>query len=89
MLDLGRLDIENCCNCDSVEVFDGQSYTDVRLGSFFSNEHPPTIFSSTESLFIRFSTDQSIVGQGFNAEFVQSKYLRKMFFILSNSLLRI
>ncbi|CAB4040554.1 Hypothetical predicted protein [Paramuricea clavata] len=56
------------CNCDSVEVFDGISESSRSLGKFCSGGSLKRI-SSGRSLFVKFTSDESNVGDAFTASY--------------------
>ncbi|XP_074652971.1 cubilin-like [Tubulanus polymorphus] len=58
------------CNFDRVEIYDGNSISASKLGTF-CGRYPPldSFFSSTKDLTVRFKSDHSINGTGFMALF--------------------
>ncbi|TNN63357.1 Deleted in malignant brain tumors 1 protein [Liparis tanakae] len=65
------LQLENCCSCDYIAVYDGPSLSSRYLGKVCHGSL--STFSSTSNyLTVLFRTDSSVVGRGFNADFVSS-----------------
>lgn len=60
---------ENNCAYDFVEVYDGENDSAEKIGRFCGNNLPPELLSSSEYLFIRFRTDDSINSKGFSAAY--------------------
>ena len=60
-------DIENDHNCvyDVMKIYDGPDSSYTLVGSYCGTNKPPLVKSSTESLFIHFTTDGSQSGNGF------------------------
>lgn len=65
------LQLENCCSCDYISVYDGPSVSSRFLGKVCNNSQS-TFHSSSNYLTVLFRTDSSVVGRGFNAEFASS-----------------
>ncbi|XP_030235031.1 deleted in malignant brain tumors 1 protein isoform X6 [Gadus morhua] len=65
------LQLENCCSCDYVAVYDGPSVNSQPLGKLCNNTL--NFFQSSSTyLTVLFRTDGSVTGRGFNAEFKSS-----------------
>uniref|UniRef100_H2ZHT2 Metalloendopeptidase n=1 Tax=Ciona savignyi TaxID=51511 RepID=H2ZHT2_CIOSA len=63
---------ETDCSYDFVEVFDGSTDSAVRFGRFCGDEAinaPSTIFSSGDSILVRFHSDDTINKKGFQASY--------------------
>jgi len=60
-----NFDVENCCNCDWLEIYNGNSATARRMGHWYSTELPARMWSAGEEMFWRFSTDLSVRQTGF------------------------
>lgn len=54
---------------DFVNVYNGSSATAPLLGSYSGTNLPPTLVATSGQMFVRFTTDQSIVGDGFSANY--------------------
>uniref|UniRef100_A0AAX7U3F9 Cubilin n=1 Tax=Astatotilapia calliptera TaxID=8154 RepID=A0AAX7U3F9_ASTCA len=65
------LDIEDSHTCyfDSVVVRDGASSQSPVLANVCGRDHPGSLHSTGDSMYIHFSSDGSISGQGFNASY--------------------
>uniref|UniRef100_A0A3B4F981 Cubilin n=1 Tax=Pundamilia nyererei TaxID=303518 RepID=A0A3B4F981_9CICH len=65
------LDIEDSHTCyfDSVVVRDGATSQSPVLASVCGRDHPGSLHSTGDSMYIHFSSDGSISGQGFNASY--------------------
>ncbi|XP_071826204.1 cubilin-like isoform X2 [Apostichopus japonicus] len=62
-------DLEDHSSCvyDSLKVYDGPDQGGNLLGSFCGQALPPIVTSSTHQLYIRYTTDGSVTGNGFMA----------------------
>ncbi|KAF7489415.1 Tolloid-like protein 1 [Sarcoptes scabiei] len=60
-----ELEHEANCSYDFVEIFDGDDDNSPSLGKFCGNQMPTDMISSSESILIRFRTDDSIHNKGF------------------------
>nr|XP_004551821.1 deleted in malignant brain tumors 1 protein [Maylandia zebra] len=65
------LQLENCCSCDYIEIYDGPYVYSPFLGKVCNNSLS-TFFSTSNYMTVVFRTDGSMVGRGFNAEFTSS-----------------
>uniref|UniRef100_A0A3P9CHJ1 Cubilin n=1 Tax=Maylandia zebra TaxID=106582 RepID=A0A3P9CHJ1_9CICH len=65
------LDIEDSHTCyfDSVVVRDGATSQSPVLANVCGRDHPGSLHSTGDSMYIHFSSDGSISGQGFNASY--------------------
>uniref|UniRef100_A0A3P8URK3 CUB and zona pellucida-like domains 1, tandem duplicate 1 n=1 Tax=Cynoglossus semilaevis TaxID=244447 RepID=A0A3P8URK3_CYNSE len=70
-LEFTFLEIENCCSCDYIEVYDGPSTNSRYLGKVCNNSLS-TFSSSSNYMTVLFRTDGSVVGRGFTAQFSSS-----------------
>lgn len=66
VLTFTHFELESCC--DYVRIYDGQGLTGNMLFSGNGNTLPPVITSTTGPLTIQFTSDLSLVFQGFRAE---------------------
>ncbi|XP_027134033.1 deleted in malignant brain tumors 1 protein isoform X1 [Larimichthys crocea] len=73
------LQLENCCSCDYIAVYDGPSVSSRYLGKVCQNNNnnssnsiSETFYSSSNYLTVLFRTDGSVVGRGFNADFLST-----------------
>ncbi|CAL8391408.1 unnamed protein product [Arctogadus glacialis] len=70
-LSITDLQLENCCSCDYVAVYDGPSVNSRPLGKLCNNTL--NFFQSSSTyITVLFRTDGSGTGRGFNAEFKSS-----------------
>ena len=58
---------ESCC--DRVSVYDGDSTSSPLIGQFSGSSLPTPITSSSNELYVRFTTDGSVVNSGFVASY--------------------
>ncbi|XP_029691031.1 CUB and zona pellucida-like domain-containing protein 1 [Takifugu rubripes] len=65
------MELENCCSCDYVAVYDGPSVGSPFLGKL-CNKTVTSFHSSSNYLTVLFRTDSSVVARGFKAEFTSS-----------------
>lgn len=66
-LDFTFLDLEQ--NYDYVTIYDGSNTSAPVLESVSGSELPPTISSSTGTVLVRFTTDGSVIYQGFELDY--------------------
>ncbi|KAJ8391790.1 hypothetical protein AAFF_G00085620 [Aldrovandia affinis] len=70
------LELENCCACDYIAVYDGPSTGYPSLGKVCSNpggdNGTDSFHSSSRYMTVLFRTDSSVVGRGFRAEYSSS-----------------
>lgn len=55
--------------CDKVRIYDGSSPSSPLIGDFSGNTLPPNITSSSNQLYVTFTTDDSKPGTGFLATY--------------------
>ena len=60
---------------DYLEVYDGPSSSDTLIAKLGYTTIPQPIFSSGNSLYLRFKSDYSVSKDGFKAYFMRGKYL--------------
>ncbi|XP_042288789.1 deleted in malignant brain tumors 1 protein isoform X1 [Thunnus maccoyii] len=65
------LQLENCCTCDYIAIYDGPSVNSQFLGKV-CNDSQSSFYSSSNYMTVLFRTDSSVVGRGFKAEFMSS-----------------
>ncbi|XP_034041373.1 CUB and zona pellucida-like domain-containing protein 1 [Thalassophryne amazonica] len=70
-LSFTTLQMENCCHCDYVAVYDGPSTSSQYLGKV-CNGSVRSFQSSSKYLTVVFRSDGSVVGQGFRALFTST-----------------
>ncbi|XP_078145009.1 CUB and zona pellucida-like domains 1-1 protein [Centroberyx gerrardi] len=71
-LSITDLQLENCCFCDYIAVYDGSSLNSRPLGKVCENGTLDSFHSSSNYMTVLFRSDSSVVGRGFNAEFTSS-----------------
>ncbi|CAL8299181.1 unnamed protein product [Merluccius merluccius] len=71
-LSITNLQLENCCGCDWVAVYDGPSVNYPLLGKLCEGNTTSSFQSSSRYLTVVFRTDSSVVDNGFNAFFSSS-----------------
>ncbi|TDH01382.1 hypothetical protein EPR50_G00179850 [Perca flavescens] len=65
------LQLENCCSCDYISIYDGPSVSSRYLGKV-CNDSLSSFYSTSNYLTVLFRTDGSVVGRGFKADFITS-----------------
>ncbi|XP_038141380.1 deleted in malignant brain tumors 1 protein-like isoform X3 [Cyprinodon tularosa] len=70
-LHFSYLELENCCSCDYIALYDGPSVYSPYLGRVCNNS-VSSFHSTSNYMTVLFRTDGSIVGRGFRAEFTSS-----------------
>lgn len=72
-IEFSSFDLEPHMNCrrDFVEVRDGDSFKSRLIGKYCGNSLPPILASTSNKMFIRFSSDGSGQGRGFSAALYQ------------------
>ncbi|XP_078129890.1 scavenger receptor cysteine-rich domain-containing protein DMBT1-like [Sander vitreus] len=65
------LQLENCCSCDYISIYDGPSVSSRYLGKVCNNSLS-SFYSTSNYLTVLFRTDGSVVGRGFKADFITS-----------------
>ena len=64
------MDMENCC--DFISVYDGFNTSGELLGSFNGTAIPPTLVAYSGSMYLAFTTDQSVVLSGWGGTWSSS-----------------
>uniref|UniRef100_A0AAY4AZX9 CUB and zona pellucida-like domains 1, tandem duplicate 1 n=1 Tax=Denticeps clupeoides TaxID=299321 RepID=A0AAY4AZX9_9TELE len=64
--------LEHCCSCDNIAVYDGSSTSSHQLGSICHNTSSEVFHSSYNSMTVVFRSDFSGVARGFRASFYSS-----------------
>ncbi|XP_061645855.1 deleted in malignant brain tumors 1 protein [Phyllopteryx taeniolatus] len=75
LLEFSYLQLESCCNCDYISVYDGPSINSQFLGKVCNdnNNNSLNVFYSTSNhMTVVFRSDNSVVGRGFRAEFTSA-----------------
>ena len=70
-----RFQTESCC--DHVYVYDGRSSSSPLIGKFNGTSLPGAITSSYNKLFVRFTTDHSVLNIGFAASYHGKDHLKR------------
>ncbi|KAF7656751.1 hypothetical protein LDENG_00036610 [Lucifuga dentata] len=70
-LSFSYLQLENCCSCDYIAVYDGPSVSSRYLGKV-CNSTLNSFYSTSRYMTVLFRTDSSVVGRGFRADFTGS-----------------
>uniref|UniRef100_A0A8C3AQL6 CUB and zona pellucida-like domains 1, tandem duplicate 2 n=1 Tax=Cyclopterus lumpus TaxID=8103 RepID=A0A8C3AQL6_CYCLU len=70
-LEFTYLQLDNCCSCDYISVYDGPSVNSRYLGKVCNNSLS-TFYSTSNYLTVLLRTDGSVVGRGFSANFISS-----------------
>ena len=68
----GKLRTSGACNCDFLEIRDGNSSTDRLLTRLCGSKQPGDLYSSSRYLWVRFKSDDDVVDSGFVASFQSS-----------------
>ncbi|XP_035388894.1 deleted in malignant brain tumors 1 protein [Electrophorus electricus] len=66
------LDLERCCSCDYVRVYDGPSTNSPLLATMCFNDTRQNFHSSSSNMTVLFRSDISVVARGFKALFSSS-----------------
>ncbi|XP_062376025.1 deleted in malignant brain tumors 1 protein-like [Sardina pilchardus] len=72
LLSFSNLEMERCCDCDYITVHDGPSVGYNQLGRLCHNSSLDVFHSSSNRMTVRFRSDSSVVGRGFQAQFISS-----------------
>jgi hypothetical protein len=73
MFDLEPASFDGQTIYDAVEVFDGNNSNAPLLGTFTGNNLPPSITSSSGSMFVKFYSDLEVNGQGWDAIYTSTQ----------------
>ncbi|CAN9499685.1 unnamed protein product [Ophioblennius macclurei] len=66
------LELDNCCDCDYIKVYDGSSTYHNLLGTVCHNNTFATFYSTSSYMTVVFRSDNSVIAQGFKAEFMSA-----------------
>ncbi|CAJ0944017.1 unnamed protein product [Ranitomeya imitator] len=69
-----ELEEEQDCGYDYIEIYDGPTETSPRMGRYCGSGPPEEIYSSGDSLTIRFHSDDSINKKGFHIRYTSTKF---------------
>ncbi|RMC11221.1 hypothetical protein DUI87_12136 [Hirundo rustica rustica] len=69
-----EIEEEADCGYDYMEIYDGYDSTAPRLGRFCGSGPLEEIYSSGDSIMIRFHTDDTINKKGFHARYISTKF---------------
>ncbi|XP_042565559.1 deleted in malignant brain tumors 1 protein isoform X3 [Clupea harengus] len=72
LLTFADLELERCCDCDYITVYDGPSVYYSQLGQLCYNSSLDTFHSSSSDMTVVFRSDREGVSRGFRAEFISS-----------------
>lgn len=74
VLSFTDLQMERCCQCDYIQIYDGPYVNSRLLGTVCdtNNSTLNTFYSSSNHMTVVFRSDSSVVGRGFRAEFSNS-----------------
>ncbi|XP_062422530.1 deleted in malignant brain tumors 1 protein-like isoform X2 [Pungitius pungitius] len=73
VLSITFLDLENCCSCDYISIYDGPNVNSPYLGNVCNgSQSNQTFYSTSNYLTVVFRADSSVVGRGFNADFTSA-----------------
>ncbi|KAL2082908.1 hypothetical protein ACEWY4_020681 [Coilia grayii] len=72
LLTFSDLELERCCTCDYITVYDGPTTGYSKLGQLCHNSSVNTFHSSSNYLTVVFRSDRTGVSRGFRAEFISS-----------------
>lgn len=63
-----------------LQIYDGMTEDDPLIGTYCGSNIPPLIISVSNVLFVRFYSDVSVSGAGFNATYTQidGKYINNL-----------
>ncbi|KAM3605921.1 uncharacterized protein V6R79_007305 [Siganus canaliculatus] len=67
-LEFTYLELENCCGCDYIAIYDGSYIGSSYLGNV-CNDSLTSYISTSNYMTVLFRTDSSVVARGFKAEF--------------------
>ena len=63
------LDLEDCCSCDYVQVFNGQYSYEGPLTKACNGSFPRPVYSSGQYMYLKFHSDWGVQGSGFVAHY--------------------
>ncbi|XP_051936792.1 deleted in malignant brain tumors 1 protein isoform X6 [Hippocampus zosterae] len=76
LLEFSYLQLQGCCSCDYISIYDGPSVSSPYLGKFCNdgnnNDSFNFFYSTSNHMTVVFRSDGSVVGRGFRAEFTSA-----------------
>ncbi|XP_019715965.1 CUB and zona pellucida-like domains 1-1 protein isoform X3 [Hippocampus comes] len=77
LLEFSYLQLQSCCSCDYVSIYDGPSVNSPYLGKVCNdnnnnNDSFNFFYSTSNHMTVVFRSDGSVVGRGFRAEFTSA-----------------
>ncbi|KAG8574151.1 hypothetical protein GDO81_009072 [Engystomops pustulosus] len=69
-----ELEEEQDCGYDYIEIYDGPNENSPRMGRYCGSGPPEEVYSSGDSLTIRFHSDDSINKKGFHIRYTSTKF---------------
>ncbi|XP_069800553.1 bone morphogenetic protein 1 [Dendropsophus ebraccatus] len=69
-----ELEEEQDCGYDYIEIYDGPTENSPRMGRYCGSGPPEEVYSSGDSLTIRFHSDDSINKKGFHIRYTSTKF---------------
>ncbi|XP_069122184.1 cubilin-like [Argopecten irradians] len=79
------IETQSICYFDGINIYDGMSTTDPLIGTYCGTNAPGVIRSTSNVLTVRFYTDDSVTGVGFNATYTQEPSLCSQALISSSN----
>uniref|UniRef100_A0A672GNE0 CUB and zona pellucida-like domains 1, tandem duplicate 1 n=1 Tax=Salarias fasciatus TaxID=181472 RepID=A0A672GNE0_SALFA len=67
-----QLQLENCCGCDYINVYDGPSSSYNLLGKICHDSNLTSFYSTSTYMTVVFRSDSSVIARGFKAEFISA-----------------
>ncbi|XP_077437483.1 CUB and zona pellucida-like domains 1-1 protein [Vanacampus margaritifer] len=74
LLEFSYLQLQSCCSCDYIAVYDGPTVNSRFLGKVChgNNDSLNFFYSTSNHMTVVFRSDRSVVGRGFRAEFTSA-----------------
>lgn len=69
------LELAVCCECDYLELIDGDTAAGVQYGHWYENDVPPALTSRTNNVYARFRSDPTAHYAGFNLVYTFGTHL--------------
>lgn len=69
VLNFTDFSIEDDCDFDSLNIYDGIDSNSTLIGTYCGSEKPPAAISTLNHLHLEFKTDSSNTGPGFRADY--------------------
>uniref|UniRef100_A0A672H1B2 CUB and zona pellucida-like domains 1, tandem duplicate 1 n=1 Tax=Salarias fasciatus TaxID=181472 RepID=A0A672H1B2_SALFA len=66
------MELENCCGCDYINVYDGPSSSYNLLGKICHDSNLTSFYSTSTYMTVVFRSDSSVIARGFKAEFISA-----------------